>query len=465
MDSLSQIMVYMIGTFLTFNEVNRLSLTSKKMNDRTKEAKKLLAKREVMRIFSSDLKDFRMIIPSVSYELEEKDYSTPTLNDGYDWQKILKEGLSIGCGMLREIKPQLRNSLPSFHSNNFSKLDTIMQERLYEESNPVPAPTSDIISPGIELDLDNFNELENIYLLHLYYYKHDASVAANSPKITKIAKFYDSFSEYVRFYCKIQRICIMGTFDEDKPIQFLYEYSIRWQAYSNYLWNLSAQLEKLEEKINKCYGESWPESPHQFRLYKLMTKIWNSEVNTKELIFNLKDCFISVLKTYHQDCLAHLRDKQVKKETNGMEAVLKMFFQALIDSSINKNTVHFIGSSGVTYEKMYNTFETILLKDGSGFLKTALEIGYQSKNLKAVWSIFEEYSKIIKRFTPVKTQKQFEKSKTEMVVKFIRFILSKRLKQFKSFDFSKIEAKWNASYETAMIDAFSPSNSVFLKTL
>lgn len=142
-----------------------------------------------------------------------------------------------------------------------------------------------------------------------------------------------------------------------------------------------------------------------------------------------------------------------------------MFFQTIIDSSINQNTVHFIGSSDVTYEKIYNTFETLLLKHCSGFLKTALEMSYQSKNLKAVWSIFEEYSKIVRVFAPIKTQKQFEKSKTEMVVKFIRFILSKRLKQFKSFDFSKIEAKWNASYEGAMSHAFSSTNSVFLKTL
>mmetsp|Transcript_23210 Transcript_23210/g.23126 ORF Transcript_23210/g.23126 Transcript_23210/m.23126 type:complete len:156 (+) Transcript_23210:631-1098(+) len=154
----------------------------------------------------------------------------------------------------------------------------------------------------------------------------------------------------------------MSTYDEDKPLQFLYEYSIRWQAYSHYLWNLSGQLEKLEEKINKCYSQNWPESTHQFRLYKFMTKIWNEEVNTKEVIFNLKDCFISTLNTYHKDCLQHLRDKTVKKETVGMETVLKMFFQTLIDSSINQNTVHFIGSTDVTYEKIYNTFETTFLK-------------------------------------------------------------------------------------------------------
>lgn len=52
-----------------------------------------------------------------------------------------------------------------------------------------------------------------------------------------------------------------------------------------------------------------------------------------------------------------------------------------------------------------------------------------------------------------------------MVVKFIRFILSKRLKQFASFNFSKIETKWNPQYESALKHVFSTADSVFLKTL
>lgn len=56
-------------------------------------------------------------------------------------------------------------------------------------------------------------------------------------------------------------------------------------------------------------------------------------------------------------------------------------------------------------------------------MKTALEVGYKAKNLKLVYSIFEDYSTTVKSFLPPKSQKQFEKSKTEVVIKFIRFIL------------------------------------------
>lgn len=105
----------------------------------------MLAKREVMRLFSSDLDGFRMIIHSVSYEMGPQDYSTPTLNDGYDWLGILREGLTLKSKWPTKLKNQLKiisrilqnpeNNLPSFHRNSFSKLETTMQENLFETLN------------------------------------------------------------------------------------------------------------------------------------------------------------------------------------------------------------------------------------------------------------------------------------------------------------------------------------------
>lgn len=115
----------------------------------------------------------------------------------------------------------------------------------------------------------------------------------------------------------------MSCLDEDKPLQFLYEYAVRWSAYSNSLWKLSNVLSKFESELNTCYEESWPHETNQFRIYKMMAKIWNSEVNNEEMMLNLKDSFKCALKTYHQDLLQHIRDKSVRKETLGMEAVLK----------------------------------------------------------------------------------------------------------------------------------------------
>lgn len=160
MDVIPQIMLYVIGTFLTFSDITRLALTSSTMDKRTKEARKLLAKREVMRLFSSDLESFRMIIYSVSYELGPQDHSTPTLNDGHDWLGILKEGLTLQSSWPCQYEDQLKNisfilrnpenNLPSFHRNSFSKLETTMQDHLFEQLN---SPISN--SLYTEKDLEN----------------------------------------------------------------------------------------------------------------------------------------------------------------------------------------------------------------------------------------------------------------------------------------------------------------------
>jgi len=196
MDVIPKIMLYIIGTFLNFKDFNKLSLTSKTMYQRAADGKKLLAKREVMRIFSSDLDGFRMIIHSVSNELGPRDHSTPTLNDGHNWLDILKEGLVLKSTWSPKIKESLQsiskilinpeNNLPSFQSTSFSKLETTMQEHLLKEFGPVKVANKDVLSPKMDIEFENFNELENIYLLYAYYYKKDNTVAINSPKITNI---------------------------------------------------------------------------------------------------------------------------------------------------------------------------------------------------------------------------------------------------------------------------------------
>ena len=193
-----------------------------------------------------------------------------------------------------------------------------------------------------------------------------------------------------------------------------------------------------------------------------MTKIWGSEVNDEDMLFNLKDCLKNVMSEYHQDIIQHIRDKSVRKETMAMEAVLKKFFITLVDTSINEKSVHFVNSTDVAFDKFYNKLETVLLKDCGDFIKLACEVGYKAKNLKLVCAIFEDYSSTVKSFLPHKSQKNFEKYKTEIIIKFIRFIVCNRLKQFASFDFKKIEAKWNASYDKALNHVFDTKDSVFV---
>lgn len=354
------------------------------------------------------------------------------------------------------------NNLPSFHRNSFSKLETTMQENLYEILNNQTSSPSTFTNSQLDLDLKNFNNLENIYVLYANYYLHNSNVVQSNIRISQISQFHHALVRTVKFCCKIHRVSILQRLDENRPLQFLYEYAVRWSAYSNSIWKLSGLLEKVEQRFNESYNQAWPETAHQFKVYRMMTRIWNDEVLTPEMQAHLEIMFKNSIKEYHQDLLQHIRDKTVLKDNIPMEAVLKKFFQALMDCSINEKSVHFINSTDIEFDKFYNSFADILLAETGNFVKTALEVGYKSKNLKVVYGTFEEYSTTVKSFLPSKTQKQFEKTKTEIVVKFIRYIICSRLKQFSTFDFSKIEKKWSPSWEGQLQQVFSVQDSVFM---
>jgi hypothetical protein len=146
---------------------------------------------------------------------------------------------------------------------------------------------------------------------------------------------------------------------------------VRWSAFSNSIWKLSDQLAQFEKAFNKSYDDTWPETSYRFRIYKLMTKIWGSEVNDEDMLLNLKDYLKSALNEHHQDLLQHIRDKSVRKDTTAMAAVLKKFFQTLVDTSINEKSVHFVSSTNIAFDKFYNKLETVLLQECGSFVKLA----------------------------------------------------------------------------------------------
>jgi len=112
-----------------------------------------------------------MMIHSVSYEKGDRDYATPTLNDGFNWMDILKEGLMLKCNWPMKLKEQmlsvwnvLQNPeyiLPSFHRNSFSKLDTAMQEHLFDLLNNTCNSTTDPTTPEMNLQLNSFYKVSD----------------------------------------------------------------------------------------------------------------------------------------------------------------------------------------------------------------------------------------------------------------------------------------------------------------
>jgi len=205
--------------------------------------------------------------------------------------------------------------------------------------------------------------------------------------------------------------------------EFLYEYSVRWSAFSNSIWKLSGLLSNFEKSFSESYTDSWPETNYKFTIFRMMTRIWSQEVLTPEMMSYLKEMFTYSIQEYHKDMIQHIRDKTVLRDNSSMQIVLKKFFQALVDASINEKTVHFMNCSDVEFDKLYKTFETILLQETSTFIKSALEIGYKANNLKLVYSVFESHSLLVKGFIFHRTHRLFDKTRTEVIVKFVRFLI------------------------------------------
>lgn len=180
------------------------------------------------------------------------------------------------------------------------------------------------------------------------------------------------------------------------------------------------------------------------------------------MVKKLQEMFTVIIRDYHKDLAQHIRDMVPTSDIIPFETVLKRFMQAMIDLSINQQSVHYLNSTKMEFEKLYTDFEEILLKEAQGFVKHALEIGFKTKNLKRVYKIFGEYSTTVKSILPKKSQKDFEKEKTNIIIKFIRFILTTRMSAFAKADFSKIEKKWCPGLEHEMKSQFEAPNSVFM---
>ena len=173
--------------------------------------------------------------------------------------------------------------------------------------------------------------------------------------------------------------------------------------------------------------------------------------------------FVVSIKEYHRDLIQHIRDKTPLCDMIPFETVLKRFVQAIMDLSINEKSVHYLNSTDIDFDTLYNNFEVHLIKECQDFTKNALEVGFKTKNLRIVYKTFNEYSTTIKSILPAKSQKEFEKTKTNIVIKFIRFILSTRMKSYAKFDIKKLEAKWTKAHDADMAKHFPGENSVFLK--
>ena len=82
-----------------------------------------------------------------------------------------------------------------------------------------------------------------------------------------------------------------------------------------------------------------------------------------------------------------------------------------------------------------------------------------------VYKTFEDYSTRIKSLLPTKSKKEFDKHMASIIIKFIKFVLTKRLGSFMKFDYNKIKNIWSLDDQYKMENLFYAVESKFVQHL
>lgn len=163
----------------------------------------------------------------------------------------------------------------------------------------------------------------------------------------------------------------------------------------------------------------------------MMTTIWYHIVLDSELVKALEKCLIGQMQLVHDNIISHQIDEGPLGYINDIECTIENFMLAILDISINENSVHFLMHSNIVLDRIYEVFEDLMLEVSWKFIKRVWEKLYKKNMLKELLPILNYYSEKIHKFPPIRFQKKFEKKKTILVSKFWRYIITLRFEAFK----------------------------------
>lgn len=112
----------------------------------------------------------------------------------------------------------------------------------------------------------------------------------------------------------------------------------------------------------------------------MLIKIWKSDVLTKTLEDKLYSALERSLSEVHSDFVQQILDKSPMGDVGPTKTVLLKFFDSLLDLSINERTVHYLATSDVPIDGIYERFEELLSSTQSKFIKKLMETGYKKKH-------------------------------------------------------------------------------------
>jgi len=191
-----------------------------------------------------------------------------------------------------------------------------------------------------------------------------------------------------------------------------------------------------------------------------------------EILGKLEQSLMIQLEWIHENIIKNQIDEGPLGDIEDVKSDIHRFMLAVLDISINENSVHFLIHSNVVLDHPYEIFEDILLEVSWKFIKKVWEQVYNNHKMKDLLGIMNFYSEIMHSFGPIRFQKHFEKKKTILIWKFCRFIVTTRIKTFKKLIFNRNreerttflnQLKSNISKNSVKIDQFFEYDSIFVE--
>lgn len=106
-----------------------------------------------------------------------------------------------------------------------------------------------------------------------------------------------------------------------------------------------------------------------FSIFRMMTTIWYSVVLDTEIMNKLEIGLTSQLNLIHENIISNQIDQGPLGEIEDVKSQIRDFLLAVLDISINENSVHFLIHSNVVVDHVYEVFEDVVLEMSWKFIK------------------------------------------------------------------------------------------------
>lgn len=195
----------------------------------------------------------------------------------------------------------------------------------------------------------------------------------------------------------------------------------------------SEKAQEEELRYNKFMKNSNMNSTGRFRVYRMFTTIWYNVVLDGDMLGRLQKAVTEQMDILHQNIISHQVDDGPLGDVEDIKIIIKRFMQAILDLSLNENSIHYLLHSHVVLDHLYEIFEDLILRQAWSFIKSICEKIYNKHMINDLLGVLKYYSGILNEFGPMRFRRKLEKKKTVIVSKFFRYIIKNRLKKFRRY--------------------------------